>query len=66
MSEDDAELRQIADIAQVLKQVYNTIANTAGMNLYLSDTHTHTTVVLFANNVINRSNSDKQCRNFGL
>jgi len=41
MSEDDAELRQIADIAQVLKQVYNTIANTAGMNLYLSDTHTH-------------------------
>jgi len=31
LSEEDAELSHIADIAQVLKQVYNTLANTASM-----------------------------------
>ena len=29
LSEEDDELRHIADIAQVLKQVYNTVATTA-------------------------------------
>jgi len=29
LSEEDAELSHIADIAQVLKQVYNTVANAA-------------------------------------
>jgi len=34
LSEEDEELRQIADIAQVLKQVYNTLTNAASMLLY--------------------------------